>query len=543
METIARRVAREAKAVTRKEVIVRAIAKELTWIQAADICGITARQMRRLKRRYEQYGYDGLVDGRGGKTRRQRIPLATIEQLCQLRREKYADFSVQHFWEKATEVHGLVISYTWAKLALQAAGLAEKSPARGKYRRRRERRPLRGMMLHLDGSTHEWVADEPLQDLIVLQDDADSRIHYARFVPQEGTLSSFAALKHVLHHGGRFCELYTDRGSHFCHTPVAGQAATTEHDGHVSRALKALGIRQILAYSPQARGRSERTFQTIQGRLPQELRAAGITTYAAANEYLERVFLPDFNRRFTVTPTQSGTAFVPLIGVDLELLLSVQHERTVWNDSTVSFEGLKLQLPPRPDRAHYVRCPVVVHEFPEGTLGISYQGRLLARYSRDGQLLPMVAPVHRLRQRRKSPIFGPGQIIHPGQKIAPGASERVGSQAAGRKLRRRRKSAPRNKTNTARRAATRPARNCPPAGAGGGPYHARGSSCPQCGRGHKPSAASGHSRHCVLPRRPHCGQQLLPSSTARGTRVKNVKQKQKKQKNRRSISVQPSGHH
>lgn len=214
---------------TRNEVIVQAIAKKLTWIQAADICGITARQMRRLKQRYERDGYDGLVDGRSGKPRRKRIALETIEQLCELRRTQHADFSVQHFWEKATEVHQLQISYTWAKLALQAAGLAEKSPGRGQYRRRRERRALRGMMLHLDGSTHEWIAGEPMQDLIVLQDDADSRIHFAQFVPQEGTLSTFAALQVVLRQAGRFCELYTDRGAHFCHTPVAGQAATTAH--------------------------------------------------------------------------------------------------------------------------------------------------------------------------------------------------------------------------------------------------------------------------------------------------------------------------
>jgi hypothetical protein len=538
METITRRVAREVKAVTRKEVIVRAIAKELTWIQAADICGITARQMRRMKRRYEQYGYDGLVDGRGGRTRRKRIPVATIEQLCQLRREQYAEFSVQHFWEKATEVHGLEISYTWAKLALQAAGLAEKSPGRGKYRRRRERRPLRGMMLHLDGSTHQWLAEQAMQDLIVLQDDADSHIHYAQFVPQEGTQSTFAALKHVLHQAGRFCELYTDRGSHFCHTPVAGQAATTEHEGHVSRALKALGIRQILAYSPQARGRSERTFLTIQGRLPQELRAAGITTYAAANEYLERVFIPDFNRRFTVTPAQSGTAFVSLIGVDLELLLSVQHERTVWNDSTVSFEGLKLQLPPRTDRAHYVRCPVVVHEFPEGTLGISYQGRLLARYSRAGQLLLSVAPTPHQRQRRKSSISGPGQTLQRRKTIAPGASVRAASEAAARKPPRSRKSPARSKTHPSRRAATRPARNPPPPRrASGSSYPAGGSNCPQCGRGDKQTATACHSRDCVLARRPQCGQQLLPSSTVRRTRkLKTVKLKWKKTKDRATDS-------
>jgi hypothetical protein len=396
-----RRLRQKVKAMTRKEVIVRAIAKELTWIQAAEICGITARHMRRLKGHYERHGYGGLVDGRGGRTRRKRIPLATIEQLCRLRREKYAEFSVQHFWEKATEEHQLKISYTWAKLTLQAAGLAEKSPGRGKYRRRRERRPVRGMMLHIDGSTHEWLSGEPMQDLIVVQDDADSRIHYAQFVPQEGTQSTFAALKHVVERSGRFCELYSDRGSHFCLTRTAGQQATTDHDGQVSRALKALGIRQILAYSPQARGRSERTFQTIQGRLPQELRVAGLTSYAAANEYLQRVFVPDFNRRFTLTPAQAGTAFVPLIGVDLDLLLSVQHERTVWNDSTVSFAGLKLELPRRSERAHYVRCPVLVHEFPEGTLGISYQGRLLARYSRMGELLAVPPPPH--PTRRSSP--------------------------------------------------------------------------------------------------------------------------------------------
>jgi transposase len=431
MDAIARRVAREAKRMTRKEVMVRAIAKELTWIQAAEICGITARQMRRLKRRYERQGYDGLVDGRSGKTRRQRIPLATLERLCQLRREQYAEFSVQHFWEKATEEHHLEISYTWAKLALQAAGLAEKSPGRGKYRRRRERRPLRGMMLHLDGSTHQWLADQPMQDLIVVQDDADSRILYAQFVPQEGTLSTFAALTHVLRTAGRFCELYTDRGSHFCYTPVAGEAATTAHQGQVSRALKALGIRQILAYSPQARGRSERTFQTIQGRLPQELRAAGITTYAAANAYLAQTFIPDFNRRFTVTPAQEGTAFVPMIGLDLELVFSVQHERTVYNDSTVSFESRRVQLPRDDQRAHYVRCPVLVHEFPEGTLGISYQGRLLARYARDGQLLP--APAPRPAAERKAQQTGTARALSVLPIVAPAASLRVASPAGNRR--------------------------------------------------------------------------------------------------------------
>ena len=225
MESIERRVAREVKAMTRKEVIVKTIAGELTWIQAADILGITARHLRRLKQRWERHGYDGLVDYRGGKPRRTRIALATIEQVCTLKRQRYPDFAVQHFWEQLGPVHGLEISYTWTKLALQAAGLVAKSPGRGQYRRRRERRPLCGMMVHLDASRPGWLPQLPMQDLVVAMDDADGRILYARFVPEENTASTLAALKHLLRRYGRFAELYTDRASHFCYTPMAGPSA------------------------------------------------------------------------------------------------------------------------------------------------------------------------------------------------------------------------------------------------------------------------------------------------------------------------------
>ena len=372
---------------TRKEVIVKAIDGQLTWIQAADILGITARHLRRLKDRWERCGYGGLQDQRGRTPRRRRIPLTVIARLCRLRRERYGDFSIQHFWEKATEEHDFTLSYTWTRLVLQAAGLAPPAAGRGRYRRQRERRPLIGMLVHLDGSTHPWLPGLPPQDLIVALDDADGRILYARFWAQEGTASTFHALDHVLRAYGRFAELYTDRGSHFCRTPTAGGPPADAYDTQVARALKALGIRHIRARSPQARGRSERAFGTLQGRLPQELRVAGITDYAAANLYLTTTFLPAFNRRFTVRPAQPESAFVPLVGVDLRLLLARQHERTVRNDSTVSFARLVLQLPPTRHRAHYVRCPVLVHEFPDDTVGISYQGRLLARYTRQGTLL------------------------------------------------------------------------------------------------------------------------------------------------------------
>ena len=345
--------------------------------------------MRRLKCSYEQWGYGGLRDHRSGTPRRRRIALETIRELCRLKKEVYPDFSIKHFHEYAVERHHLEVSYTWARIILEEAGIVEKAAGRGKYYRRRERRPMRGMLLHLDGSTHEWIPGLAAEDLIVMLDDADGRILYARFVPQEGTLSTLAALEHVLTRYGRFCELYHDCGSHFGRTSHSGQGPDEEQNGQVTRALKALGIRQIFARSPQARGRSERAFGTIQGRLPQELRLTGIDTYEQANGYLEKVFVPKFNHKFTVKPEQSESAFVPLAGIDLKLLLSIQQERIVRNDNTVTYKNIILQIPESPQRLHFVRCPVTVHVFPDQTLGISYQARLIGKYQKDGKPIPL----------------------------------------------------------------------------------------------------------------------------------------------------------
>jgi len=385
MKILDKQIAREAKIMTRKEIILKAINKQITWIQAADIIGVTARQMRRLKTLYERQGYAGLQDHRGGRPRRKRIPLQVIRKLCDLKRKIYPDFSVRHFYEYATGKHGLKISYNWARLVLEEAKIVEKAPARGKHRRKRERRPMTGMLLHIDGSTHTWIQDLPQWDLILVLDDADGRALYGQFVPQEGTLSTMAALEHVLIRYGRFCEFYHDCGSHFGHTSKAGLGPDEEQNGQVTRALKTLGIRQIFARSPQARGRSERAFGTCQGRLPQELRLEGIRTYEQANVYLNRTFLPKFNRQFTVKPAQAETAFVPLAGINLKLLLSIHQERVVRNDNTVTYNNVILQVPERPERIHFVRCPVIVHEFPDGTLGVSYQGKLLGQYQKDGK--------------------------------------------------------------------------------------------------------------------------------------------------------------
>ncbi len=384
-------VARKARIMTREDVIRKAIEKKITWTQAASVCRVTARHMRRLRERYELFQIDGLRDRRTGKRQPTRLDPKLVDELCRLKREVYADFSVRHFHEFATRRHKLKISYTWTRVVLQARGLVNKAPGRGKYRRKRERRPMVGMLVHQDASTHAWLQGLPMADLVITLDDADGRILHGQFVEQEGTMSSLQGIAAVLRRYGRFCEFYTDRGGHYCRTSHAGEGPDEIQDGQVSRVLKTLGIRHILARSPEARGRSERAFGTIQGRLPQELALAGIKDYAAANAYLHKHFIPDFNRRFTVKPESADSAFVPLAGIDLDLLVSAQHDRVVQKDSTVVFGKLHLQLPPGRERSHYIRCPVVVHELVNGRLAVSYQGNRIAIFDRQGTLLPLRA--------------------------------------------------------------------------------------------------------------------------------------------------------
>jgi transposase len=373
-------------------VLKKARAGAITWHQAAQICGVTPRQMRRLRARYEERGVEGLRDGRHGRRQPRRVPRHIEDEVCRLKKDVYSDFSIRHFHEFVVEQHGIDVSYSWTRKTLLAHGLAYRADGRGKYRRRRPRRPMTGMLLHLDASTHRWIEGQPMHDLVVMLDDADGRILFARFFVQETTLSTLAALKHVLERHGRFCELYSDRASHFCHTTDADDGPDAVQNGTVPSALKTLGIRQILARSPQARGRSERAFGTIQGRLPQELRLLDINNFHDANDYLERHFVPDFNERFTVEPAQPETAFVPLKGVELELLLSVHYERVVRNDNTVLFRRQVLQLWPTEHRLHFVRCKVLVHEFPDETLGVSHNGILIGRFGPDARDVPQPRP-------------------------------------------------------------------------------------------------------------------------------------------------------
>jgi len=294
-----------------QDVMLQAMAKKITWWQAAEILGISDRHMRRWRERYVEEGYNGLLDRRRGKPSRRRVPVATVEKVFALYREKYFDLNVQHFHEKLQAEHGIELSYTWVKQALQGAGLVGRGRKRGAHRKRRERRPLPGMLLHIDGSRHQWFQDERWYDLIVVLDDATSEIYYAQLVEEESTATVMAGLKEVIERKGVFCALYSDRGSHFWLTPKVGGKVDYHRRTQVGRALHELGVQMIPAYSPQARGRSERNFSTWQGRLPQELRLRQLGTLEAANRFLREDYIAEFNRRFQVAPRQPGNAFVP----------------------------------------------------------------------------------------------------------------------------------------------------------------------------------------------------------------------------------------
>jgi len=397
-----------------QEVILRAMAKSLAWWEAAEIIGISDRSMRRWKQRYLEHGYDGLWDRRRGKPSPKRVPLKVAEEVLQLYGEKYADLNVRHFHEKLREAHGIELSYTWVKLALQGAGLVKKGRKRGVHRKRRPRRPLPGMLLHLDGSRHQWFQDDRWYDLIEVLDDATSETYYAQFVEQESTRTVMAALKAVVEKQGRFCALYSDRASHFFETPKAGGRVDRERLTQVGRALKELGIQMIPAYSPQARGRGERRFGTWQGRLPQELRLAGITTLEEANRFLRERYVAEMNSRFAVPAGQPGHAFVPVRGQDLERIFSVQTERRVDHDNTVAIGERVWQIERTRWRGTLAGCRVTICEHLDGQVSIVYGPHVVGRYTPQG--VPLGGALAGSQGRRsKGPETCPGDASAGGR--------------------------------------------------------------------------------------------------------------------------------
>jgi transposase len=367
------------------DIFCRYEASEYSQLEAAELLGVGERTFRRWCQRYEEDGEAGLLDRRLGKVSGKRVPAQQEAEVEALYRSRYSGFTAKHFHEHLVRDHRFSWGYTWTKTLLQSKGLLEKAKRRGAHRRKRPRRPLPGMMLHQDGSRHEWLGGRPALDLIVTMDDATSAVYSAFLVAEEGTASTFRALEEVFGRHGLPLSLYTDRGSHYFSTLEAGGKVDRTCPTQVGRALEHLGVEHIAAYSPQARGRSERVFHTLQDRLTKELALAGIATIEAANVFLRDVYIPAHNARFAIKPEQDGNAFVAIAGVNLAEILCVQEERTVGNDNCVSFNRLKLQIPASPLRAHFVKARVKVRQYHDGTHAIFHGPRCLGRYDRKGQ--------------------------------------------------------------------------------------------------------------------------------------------------------------
>ena len=355
----------------------------LTQAEAGQLLGMCERSFRRYLSRYEAEGLDGLIDRRLEHTSNRRAPVDEVMALTEQYRSRHSGWNVKHFhsWYQRD---GGTRSYTWVKKRLQEAALVPKAAKRGAHRKRRERSALPGMMIHQDGSTHEWVAGQKW-DLIVTMDDATSEHYSMFFVDEEGTASSMRGVQDVIAARGLFGSFYSDRGSHYWNTPEAGGKVDKENLTQFGRAMRQLGIEMIAAYSPEARGRSERAFGTHQGRLPQELALAGITNMAQANRYLAQFYMPAFNAEFAQPAMEEGTAFVPWIGGSLEDILCEQYDRTVGPDNCVRFEKLILQIPADRHRCHYVKARVRVNRYANRALALFHGPRGLAYFTPDGK--------------------------------------------------------------------------------------------------------------------------------------------------------------
>ena len=368
-----------------QDVILKAMAKKISWLDAAEIIGVCDRTMRRMREGYQKFGYDGLRDGRSGKQCSHRVPMETAEEVLRLYREVYFDLNIRHFHEKLRDKHQIQLSYTWVQLALQGAGLVAKRRKRGPHRRRRPRRPLPGMLLHIDGSRHRWLNDDRWHDLIVILDDATSEIYYAQLVEEESTRTVMAALREVIEAKGLFCALYSDRGSHFFVTVKAGDKVDKNRPTQVGRAMKELGVQMIAAYSPQARGRSERSLGTWQGRLPQELRLAGIVTVEDANRFLREQYIALFNEQFTIAAEQKGTAFRRTGRSDLDWIFTVQTERVVAKDNTVAIGDRSWQIGKTRFRHTLAGSTVTIHEHLNGEVSIRFGPHVVGRFTAEGE--------------------------------------------------------------------------------------------------------------------------------------------------------------
>lgn len=368
-----------------QDVFNQAYHRRLTWREAAEILHVDERTVRRWKQTVEENGYRGLLDRRTQRPSPRRAPGSVRNRVLRLYYDIYRDWNVKHFHEQLAK-YGIGYKYTWVKTLLQGAGYVEVRQRRSKHHLRREQKPLVGMMLHIDGSEHAWIPDlaPQKQSLILIPDDADNDIYYAKLALEETTRECMLGLYHVVVTKGVFCSLYSDRAGHFFHTPKAGGKVDLSNLTQIGRALHELGIEAIPAYSPQARSRSERFYRTWQDRLPKELKLHGIKTIPDANRYILETFLPNYRKNFIKTPTQKGSAFTPYRGKDLNLVFSIKEQRAVAPDNTLRWNHLILQLQPSQFRCSFAKCKVTVHEHLDTSISVAYGPHIIGRFNQEG---------------------------------------------------------------------------------------------------------------------------------------------------------------
>src|ERR1700724_906534 len=413
-----------------RDVLSRWERRELSMMEAGELLGMSERQFRRYRERFEEEGDAGLLDRRLGKPSPKRIEADEIERMLELYRTTYRGWNVKHFHEHGVRDHKFAWGYTWTKAQLHAAGLVERAKRRGAHRRKRERKPCEGMMLHQDGSQHSWLAGQAPLDLIVTMDDATSTIYSAFLVEQEGTVSSLRGLLEVFVAHGLPCALYTDRASHYFYTDKAGEAVDKARLTQVGRALDRLGVEHIPAYSPEARGRSERMFGTLQDRLIKELELAGLHELETPNQWIRQVYVPRHNARFAKPAAVAEKAFVAADPALLSETLCIEEERVVGRDNTVGYRGVRLQLPESRMRAHYVKARGKVREYPDGSLAVLHGPRCLCRYDHAGGQLtvPTNSSLASCSMPSRGGLGAPGAAARPARRAALTASQHEASR-------------------------------------------------------------------------------------------------------------------
>jgi hypothetical protein len=396
-----------------QEVVLRALSGEIHWFQAAEILGYSVRTLRRYRAGLEKWGYEGLFDHRRRTPSPRSVPVAEVKRILGLYRERYRGWNVRHFYQTACREHGVKVSYTFVKLALQGAGLVAKHKTRGRHRRRRERRACFGEMLHIDGSKHAWLKSLPdeKQTLISVIDDATSRLLYSQLWPEESTQAVLVALREVVGRHGIPASIYSDRASWAFETPKAGMAVSKTHLTQVGEVLKRLGVEHIPSYSPQARGRSERMNGTLQGRLINELELSGARSLAEANQYIRESYLVTHNQAFSVEAQDPASSFVAADGVDLDEVFCREAVRQVGKDNVVTCGKLAFQISKQPGRRTCSGLAVVLRQRLDGSWSIHRGLQLLGRYDEQGRPVETAGPV----ENRERPRF-PTRTLDAGKR-------------------------------------------------------------------------------------------------------------------------------